>query len=73
MIGSHCWKKTEKKTDFFCQISFEVEVKSTNPSQWNTTVLSIVNLVQLAIRKYVGKQILAMQSMDISWSNCEYY
>ena len=48
MIGSHHWKKT---ADFFGKTRFEVKVKSLNPSQWNIAVLSIADLVQLAIRK----------------------
>ena len=62
-----------KIVDFFGKTRFEVEVKSPNLSQWNITVLSMASLVQLAIRKQVGEQILVMQSMDNSWSNDEYY
>ena len=40
-----------KIADFFGETRFEVKVKSPNPSQWNITVLSIADLVQLAIRK----------------------
>ena len=40
-----------KIADFFGETCFEVKVKSPNPSQWNIAVLSIANLVQLAIRK----------------------
>ena len=40
-----------KIADFFGKTCFEIEVKSSNPSQWNTAVLSIADLVQLAIRK----------------------
>ena len=40
-----------KIADFFGETYFEVKVKSPNPSQWNIAVLSIANLVQLAIRK----------------------
>ena len=35
--------------DFFGETCFEVEVKSPNLSQWNITVSSIADLVQLAI------------------------
>ena len=50
MIGSRCWKKNRGKiADFFGETRFEVKVKSSNPSQWNTAVLSIADLVQLAI------------------------
>ena len=38
-----------KIADFFGENRFEVKVKSPNPSQWNITVLSIADLVQLAI------------------------
>ena len=51
MIGNHRWKKTGKIADFFGETRFEVKIKSPNPSQWNTVVLSIADLVQLAIRK----------------------
>ena len=62
MIGSHRWKKTGKIADFFGETHFEVEVKikSPNPSQRNIAVLSIANLVQLAIRNQVVKLVLAM-------------
>ena len=42
-----------KIADFFDKTRFEVKVKSPNPSQWNIAhaVLSIADLVQLAIRK----------------------
>ena len=40
-----------KIADFFGKTCFEIEVKSPNPSQWNIAVLSIADLVQLAIRK----------------------
>ena len=40
-----------KIADFFGETLFEVKVKSSNPSQWNITVLSIADLVQLAIQK----------------------
>ena len=40
-----------KIADFFGKTRFKVKVKSPNPSQWNIAVLSIANLVQLAIRK----------------------
>ena len=40
-----------KIADFFGETRFKVKVKSLNPSQWNIAVLSIVDLVQLAIRK----------------------
>ena len=40
-----------KIADFFGETRFEVKVKSPNPSQWNITVLSIADLVQLVIRK----------------------
>ena len=50
----------EKIAEFFGETRFKVKVKSPNPSQWNITVLSIANLVQLAIRKQVGKLLLAM-------------
>ena len=40
-----------KIADFFGETRFEVKVKSPNPSQWNIAVLSIADLVQLAIRK----------------------
>ena len=40
-----------KIADFFGETRCEVKVKSPNPSQWNITVLSIADLVQLAIRK----------------------
>ena len=40
-----------KIADFFGETRFEVKAKSLNPSQWNITVLSIAELVQLAIRK----------------------
>ena len=59
--------------DFFGKTCFEVEVKSPTTSQWNIAVLSIADLVQLAIWKWVGEQILAMQNMDNSCSNGEYY
>ena len=38
-----------KIADFFGKT--RLEVKSPNPSQWNIAVLSIADLVQLAIRK----------------------
>ena len=38
-----------KIADFFGETCFEIEVKSPNPSQWNIAVLSIADLVQLAI------------------------
>ena len=41
-------EETEKIADFFGETRFEVEVKSPKLSQW---VLSIANLVQLAIQK----------------------
>ena len=50
MIGNHRWKKTEEIADFFGETHFEVKVKSLNPSQWNIAVLSIADLMQLAIR-----------------------
>ena len=42
-----------KIADFFqvALASVKAEVKSPNPSQWNIEVLSIANLMQLAIRK----------------------
>ena len=40
-----------KIADFFGETRFEVKVKSPNSSQWNIAVLSIADLVQLAIRK----------------------
>ena len=40
-----------KIADFFGETRLEVKVKSPNPSQWNITVLSIADLVQLVIRK----------------------
>ena len=40
-----------KIADFFGETCFEVKVKSPNRSQWNIAVLSIADLVQLAIRK----------------------
>ena len=40
-----------KIADFFGETCFEIEVKSSNPSQWNIAVLSIADLIQLAIRK----------------------
>ena len=40
-----------KIADFFGKTCFEVKVKSPNRSQWNIAVLSIADLVQLAIRK----------------------
>ena len=61
-----------KIANLFGETRFEVEVKSPNPSQWSITVLSMASLVQLAIQKYIGEQILVMQSMDNSWSNNEY-
>ena len=39
-----------KIADFFGETRFEIKVKSPNPSQWNITVLSIADLMQLAIR-----------------------
>ena len=39
----------ENIADFFGETRFEVEVKSPNLSQWNITVSSIADLVQLAI------------------------
>ena len=50
----------ENLADFFGETRFEVKVKSPNPSQWNIIVLSLADLVQLAIRKLVGKLVLAM-------------
>ena len=44
-------EKRGKIANFFGESRFEVEVKSPNPSQWNITVLSTANLVQLAIQK----------------------
>ena len=41
----------EKIANFFGKTRFEVKVKSPNPSQWNITVLSVADLVQVAIRK----------------------
>ena len=41
-------RKPGKIADF-SKTRFEVEVKSLNLSQWNTTVLSIADLAQLAI------------------------
>ena len=40
-----------KIADFFGETCFEVEVKGPTPSQRNIAVLSIADLVQLAIRK----------------------
>ena len=40
-----------KIADFFGKTRFEVEVKSLNLSQWNITVSSIADLVQLPIQK----------------------
>ena len=40
-----------KIADFFGETHFKVKVKSPKPSQWNIIVLSIADLVQLAIRK----------------------
>ena len=40
-----------KIANFFGKTRFKVEVKSPTPSQWIITVLSIADLVQLAIRK----------------------
>ena len=42
-----------KIANFFGETRF-VKVKSPNPSQWNITVLSIADLVQLAIRNLIG-------------------
>ena len=44
-------ENSEEIADFFGETRFEVKVKSPNSSQWNITVLSIADLVQLAIRK----------------------
>ena len=52
MIGSHRWKKTVRKWPTSLARLASVKVKSPNPPQWNIVVLSIVDLVQLAIRKY---------------------
>ena len=52
MIGSNRWKKIMEKWamgDFFDETHF-VKIKSPNPSQWNIAVLSIADLVQLALR-----------------------
>ena len=38
-----------KIADFFGETCFEIEVRSPNLSQWNIAVLSIADLVQLAI------------------------
>ena len=40
-----------KIADFFGKTCFEIEVKSPSPSQWNIAVLSVADLMQLAIRK----------------------
>ena len=40
-----------KIAEFFGETRFEVEVKSPTPSQWIIAVLSIADLVQMAIRK----------------------
>ena len=40
-----------KIADFLALASVKAEVKSPNPSQWNIEVLSIADLMQLAIRK----------------------
>ena len=40
-----------KIADFFGETRFEVKIKSPNPSQWNIAVLSIADIVQLAIQK----------------------
>ena len=40
-----------KIADFFGETSFEIKIKNSNPSQWNIAVLSIADLIQLAIRK----------------------
>ena len=40
-----------KIANFFGETYFEIKVKSLNPSWWNIAVLSIADLVQLAIRK----------------------
>ena len=55
MIGSHHWKKNRGKiADFFGETRFKVKVKSPNPSQWNITVLSIADLVQLSENRLVN-------------------
>ena len=51
MIGSHRWEENWKIADFFGDTRFEVKIKSPNLSQWNITVLSIADLMQLAIQK----------------------
>ena len=40
-----------KIAELFGETRFEVKVKSPNPSEWNIIVLSVADLVQLAIRK----------------------
>ena len=42
-------KNCGRNADFFGKTRFKVKVKSPNPSQWNIAVLSIANLMQLAI------------------------
>ena len=42
-------EKHGKIADFFSKTRFEVEVKSPNLSRWNIAVLSIADLMQLAI------------------------
>ena len=43
-----------KIADFFGKTRFEIKVKSPNPSQWNISVLSIADLVLLAIYLKIG-------------------
>ena len=47
---NHRWKKTVEKLPISSgETRFKSKVKSPNPSQWNIAVLSIADLVQLAI------------------------
>ena len=57
---------------FSCETRFEVDHEDKSPQQ-NVTMSSIATLVQLAISKQVGEQILAMHGIDKSWLSGEYY
>ena len=59
-------RKPWKNSQFLGKTRFEVKIKSPNPSQWTIIVLTMASLVQLAIQKLVGEQLLVMQSMDSS-------
>ena len=50
-VRSEAIAERKKKATFLARLALKIDVKSPTPSQWIITVLSIADLVQMAIRK----------------------